>query len=144
MWTEFKNFIARGNVIDLAVAVIIGAAFGKIVSSLVEGVLMPPIGRLLGKVDFSSLFYVLDQWEGNAGIAGRGQGKRRSGHCLRGVHQRRHQFRHHCIRRVPARQDGESGQTPEHDLSLGPDHQRMSLLPFDDSDQGHSVRSMHD
>jgi large conductance mechanosensitive channel len=64
MWTEFRQFIARGNVIDLAVAVIIGAAFGKIVSSLVEGVLMPPIGQLLGKVDFSSLFYVLDSSKG--------------------------------------------------------------------------------
>jgi large conductance mechanosensitive channel len=64
MWTEFKNFVARGNVVDLAVAVIIGAAFGKIVGSLVEGVLMPPIGRLLGKVDFSSLFYVLDHSKG--------------------------------------------------------------------------------
>ena len=64
MWTEFKDFVARGNVVDLAVAVIIGAAFGKIVSSLVEGVLMPPIGRLLGKVDFSSLFYVLDHAKG--------------------------------------------------------------------------------
>ena len=64
MWTEFKNFVARGNVIDLAVAVVIGAAFGKIVGSLVEGVLMPPIGRLLGKVDFSSLFYVLDHAKG--------------------------------------------------------------------------------
>jgi large conductance mechanosensitive channel len=64
MWTEFKNFVVRGNVVDLAVAVIIGAAFGKIVGSLVEGVLMPPIGRLLGKVDFSSLFYVLDHSKG--------------------------------------------------------------------------------
>ena len=64
MWTEFKAFVARGNVIDLAVAVVIGAAFGKIVSSLVEGVLMPPIGRLLGKVDFASLFYVLDHAKG--------------------------------------------------------------------------------
>jgi large conductance mechanosensitive channel len=64
MWTEFKNFVARGNVIDLAVAVIIGAAFGKIVSSLVEGVLMPPVGRMLGKVDFSSLFHVLDHSKG--------------------------------------------------------------------------------
>ena len=64
MWKEFKDFVARGNVVDLAVAVIIGAAFGKIVSSLVEGVLMPPIGRLLGKVDFSSLFYVLDHAKG--------------------------------------------------------------------------------
>jgi large conductance mechanosensitive channel len=51
MWKEFKEFIARGNVIDLAVAVIIGAAFGKIVTSLVEGVIMPPIGMALGKAD---------------------------------------------------------------------------------------------
>ena len=56
MWKEFKEFIARGNVIDLAVAVIIGAAFGKIVASLVEGILMPPIGLALGKADFSNLF----------------------------------------------------------------------------------------
>ena len=56
MWREFKEFIARGNVIDLAVAVIIGAAFGKIVTSLVEGVIMPPIGLALGKADFSNLF----------------------------------------------------------------------------------------
>jgi large conductance mechanosensitive channel len=56
MLKEFKEFIARGNVIDLAIAVVIGAAFGKIVTSLVEGVIMPPIGLLLGKVDFSNLF----------------------------------------------------------------------------------------
>jgi large conductance mechanosensitive channel len=56
MWKEFKAFILRGNVIDLAVAVIIGAAFGKIVSSLVADILMPPIGLLLGKVDFSGLY----------------------------------------------------------------------------------------
>ena len=56
MWKEFKEFIARGNVIDLAVAVVIGAAFGKIIASLVEGVIMPPIGLLLGKADFSNLF----------------------------------------------------------------------------------------
>src|SRR5437762_4477609 len=53
--TLFRSFIARGNVIDLAVAVIIGAAFGKIVTSLVDGIIMPPIGLLLGKVDFSNL-----------------------------------------------------------------------------------------
>src|ERR671918_2439742 len=56
MLKEFKEFIARGNVIDLAVAVVIGAAFGKIVTSLVEGVIMPPIGLLLGSADFSNLF----------------------------------------------------------------------------------------
>jgi large conductance mechanosensitive channel len=64
MWKEFREFIARGNVIDLAVAVIIGVAFGKIVTSLVEGVIMPPIGLLLRNVDFSSLFYVLDASKG--------------------------------------------------------------------------------
>jgi large conductance mechanosensitive channel len=52
----FKEFTMRGNVLDIAVGIIIGAAFGKIVSSLVEDVLMPPIGRLLGPVDFSGLF----------------------------------------------------------------------------------------
>ena len=60
MLKEFKEFIARGNVIDLAVGVIIGVAFAKIVTSLVEGIIMPPIGLLLGKIDFASLFYVLD------------------------------------------------------------------------------------
>lgn len=56
MWKEFKEFIARGNVVDLAVAVVIGAAFGKIITSFVEGILMPPIGLALGNVDFSKLF----------------------------------------------------------------------------------------
>ena len=56
MLKEFRDFIARGNVLDLAVAVIIGAAFGKIVTSLVEGIVMPPIGMMLGNVDFSNLF----------------------------------------------------------------------------------------
>jgi len=53
---EFKEFAMRGNVIDMAVGIIIGAAFGKIVSSLVNDILMPPIGLLLGKMDFSNLF----------------------------------------------------------------------------------------
>lgn len=56
MLKEFKEFIMRGNVVDLAVGVVIGAAFGKIVTSFVEDVLMPPIGLALGGVDFSNLF----------------------------------------------------------------------------------------
>jgi large conductance mechanosensitive channel len=56
MFKEFKEFAVKGNVIDMAVGIIIGAAFGKIVSSFVNDILMPPIGLLLGKVDFSSLF----------------------------------------------------------------------------------------
>jgi len=56
MWKQFKEFALRGNVIDLAVGLVIGSAFGRIVTSLVNDVLMPPIGLLLGRVDFSSLF----------------------------------------------------------------------------------------
>lgn len=56
MWKEFREFAVKGNVIDLAVGIIIGAAFGKIVTSFVNDVIMPPIGLLLGKVDFSSLY----------------------------------------------------------------------------------------
>lgn len=56
MLKEFKQFAMRGNVLDLAVGVVIGAAFGKIVASLVDDVLMPPLGKLLGHVDFSNLF----------------------------------------------------------------------------------------
>ena len=59
MLKEFKEFAMRGSVLDLAVGVIIGAAFGKVVSSLVDDVIMPPIGRLLGHVDFSQLFISL-------------------------------------------------------------------------------------
>jgi large conductance mechanosensitive channel len=59
MIDEFKKFALRGNMLDLAVAVIIGGAFGSIVTSLVSDILMPPLGKLLGGVDFSSLFIVL-------------------------------------------------------------------------------------
>ena len=59
MLEEFKKFVMRGNVVDLAVGVIIGAAFGKIVDSLVKDLIMPPIGLLLGRVDFTNLFLVL-------------------------------------------------------------------------------------
>lgn len=59
MFKEFKEFVMRGNVMDLAIGIIIGAAFGKIVTSFVSDVLMPPIGLLLGKVDFSNLYFSL-------------------------------------------------------------------------------------
>lgn len=59
MLNEFKTFIMRGNVVDLAVGVIIGASFGKIVSSLVDDIIMPPLGLLIGKVDFSNYFIPL-------------------------------------------------------------------------------------
>ena len=61
MLKEFKEFAMRGNVVDMAVGIIIGAAFGTIITSLVSEVLMPPIGLLLGNVDFSNLFLVLKE-----------------------------------------------------------------------------------
>jgi large conductance mechanosensitive channel len=64
MLKEFRAFIERGNVLDLAVAVVIGAAFGRVVSAFVDGVLMPPIGLLLGRVDFASMFITLDRSKG--------------------------------------------------------------------------------
>ena len=67
--TEFKAFIMRGNVVDLAVGVVIGAAFGKIVTSLVDNVIMPPIGLLIGGVDFSAWKWVLKP----AGADGKGE-----------------------------------------------------------------------
>ncbi len=66
MLKEFKDFVMRGNVVDMAVGIIIGAAFGKIVSSFVGDVIMPPIGVLLGGVDFSSLAFIVQQAVGDA------------------------------------------------------------------------------
>jgi large conductance mechanosensitive channel len=67
MLKEFKTFVMRGNVLDLAVGIIIGAAFGAIVKSLVDDVIMPPIGLVLGNVDFSNLFVVLKEGAKAAG-----------------------------------------------------------------------------
>ena len=61
MWKEFKNFIMKGNVVDLAIGIIIGVAFSAIINSLVSDIIMPPVGLGLGKVDFSNLFIVLKQ-----------------------------------------------------------------------------------
>jgi large conductance mechanosensitive channel len=67
MWNDFKAFIMRGNVLDLAVGVIIGAAFGTVVKSLVDDVIMPPIGLAIGGVDFSNMFVVLKEGATAAG-----------------------------------------------------------------------------
>ncbi len=59
MWNDFKAFLMRGNVLDLATAVVIGAAFGKIVNSFVEDIIMPPIGLAVGHIDFANLYVLL-------------------------------------------------------------------------------------
>ncbi len=66
MLEEFKKFAIKGNVIDMAVGIVIGAAFGKIVSSFVSDIIMPPIGMLMGKIDFSHLVITLKEASGNA------------------------------------------------------------------------------
>jgi large conductance mechanosensitive channel len=63
MWQDFKAFVQRGNVLDMAVGIIIGAAFGTVVKSLVDDIIMPPIGLLLGGVDFANLFITLGSGE---------------------------------------------------------------------------------
>ena len=82
MFKEFKEFAMRGNVLDMATGIIIGAAFGKIVSTFVSDVLMPPIGLLLGKVDFSNLFLNL-----SCNHVGRGKGRWCGNDQLRAVSQ---------------------------------------------------------
>jgi len=69
MLNEFKRFAVRGNVVDMAVGIIIGGAFGSIVSSLVKDIIMPPVGLLIGGVDFSDLFIVLKQGSGEGHYA---------------------------------------------------------------------------
>lgn len=67
MWSEFKEFISKGNVMDLAVGVVIGGAFGKIISSLVDDIVMPPIGQLLAGIDFKGLKWVVGSKAGADG-----------------------------------------------------------------------------
>ncbi len=121
MFKEFKEFAMRGNVLDMAVGIIIGAAFGKIVSSFVADVLMPPIGLLLGKVDFSNLFVNL----------------------LRHVSQHGNRFLDRGFRHFPVDQTGQPLHGEEGGSAGGPDHQRVPALLVADPDQGHALRALH-
>jgi hypothetical protein len=115
MLKEFREFAVRGNVVDLAVGVIIGGAFGTIVSSLVNDVVMPPIGLLLGGMDFKDFFVVLR--EGTKApapspalsLAGRRQGRSRGHAELRAVPQRADQLPHRRLGDLPA---GQGHQPP--------------------------------
>jgi large conductance mechanosensitive channel len=95
MLKEFKEFIMRGNVVDLAVGIIIGGAFGKIITSMVGDVLMPPLGKIMGNVDFIGLFINLSGTP--LSITGSSQGSRSGHDKLRAVHQLGDRF-HHCGR----------------------------------------------
>ena len=95
MLKEFKEFAMKGNVLDMAIGIIIGAAFGKIITSLVADVIMPPIGLILGRVDFSSLFF--QPLGCPLRFAGRRKGRWRSNHQLRTIFEQRRRFPDRCV-----------------------------------------------
>ena len=101
MFKEFKEFAARGNVVDLAVGVIIGAAFGKIVTSLVNDVVMPPIGLLIGRVDFRNLYFVAER--AGLSVAGRGPEGGRADDQLRPLPQHHPRVPDRRVRGLPDR-----------------------------------------
>jgi len=113
MFKEFKTFIMRGNVVDMAVGIIIGAAFTSIVKSLVDDVIMPPIGLLLGNIDFSNFFIVLKDGtkiSGPYATLAAGKGRRRSDAELRSFYQYDHQLPHRCLCSICYDQTGEQVQ----------------------------------
>ena len=108
MLKEFKDFAMKGNVLDMAIGVIIGGAFGKIVSSLVSDVLMPPIGLLLGGVDFTGLFLTLSGTTQPSLVAAKAAGAPDA--QLRGVSAKRIRLHHHCVRDLHVGQTGQPVQ----------------------------------
>ena len=112
MLKEFKEFVMRGNVMDMAVGIIIGAAFGAIVTSLVNDVIMPPVGLLLGGVDFSSLFVLLKAGAKAAPPYASVAEAKAAGAVtvnLGPVHQRGHQLPDRRVRRVHGGEGGQQG-----------------------------------
>ena len=141
MFSEFKAFIMRGNVLDLAVAVIIGGAFGKIVTSLVNDLIMPPVGLLLGNVDFSNLFVSLSGVA--VRLAGRGPEGRRGDAQLRPLHQRGGELPDHRLRDLPGRARGEPSASAAAAARRGAHDARLPALPVDDPAEGDALRALH-
>ncbi len=111
MMQEFKDFAVKGNVIDLAVGVIIGGAFGKIVASMVEDVIMPIVGAIFGKIDFSNLFVTTGRCARRHRFhAGRHERSRRACVGLRQLHHRGDQLRHSGFHHL---HDGQAGEPTE-------------------------------
>ncbi len=99
MLKEFKAFALRGNVMDMAIGVIIGTAFGKIISSLVSDILMPPIGALLDNVDFTNIFWSLSGEKFTSLVDAQAAGAATIN--IRPVHQHVNRFHHHRPRPLP-------------------------------------------
>ena len=132
MIKEFKEFAMKGNVVDMAVGIVIGAAFGKIVSSFVSDVIMPPLGMLLGHLDFSNLMITLARNRWRAG--GRGD-------SLRRVHQHGRRFHDRGVRRVSGHQASQSLEADR--CPAAAVDQGLPLLQGEDSVGGHALRALH-
>ena len=140
MFKEFKEFAMKGNVVDLAVAVIIGAAFGKIVTSLVEDIIMPVVGKLTGGLDFSNLYLPLsDKVTTGLALADAQEAGRRPG--VGQLCHHRHQLPHHRVLHFPRRESAQ--QHEEARLERAGDHEGLSRLHDDDSDQGNALPALH-
>ena len=144
MFKEFKEFAIKGNAIDLAVGVIIGAAFGGIVTSLVKDILMPPIGLLTGGLDFSNKFMVLKAvadgatdfaTPADAVKAGRGHLE------LRQLHHPGDQLPHRRVLHFPRRPSAEQNEAARAGRAGG--LERLPGLHDDDSDQGDALPALH-
>ena len=140
MLKEFREFAARGNVIDLAVGVIIGAAFGKVVTSVVNDLIMPPIGMALGRIDFSNLFVALD----GGTYASLAEAKAATPPAptlnYRSLPEHLPRVPDRRVCRLPARQAGQPAQGP------GPGRRRhpgLPLLPDEDSAQSDALPGLH-
>ncbi len=140
MIKEFKEFAMRGNVLDMAVGIIIGAAFGQIVTSFVQDIMMPPIGRLLGHVDFSNLVRQPDR---DALRHDRGgQGGRRGDAELRPLPEHGHQFPDRGVCGVPAGAPGQSLRGRSR-LRRRAYDSRLPVLPERRAAQGDEVHALH-
>jgi hypothetical protein len=145
MWKDFKAFIMKGNVLDLAVAVIIGGAFGAIVTSLVNDVIMPPIGMILGHIDFKDLFPQPER--ADLRHPRRSQEGRRSGDRVWEIPEHRHQlpdhrgggFRRWC--ELPASCTKQPAATSP--TACRADHQRLPVLRDAHTDSGQALPAVH-
>ena len=123
MIEEFKKFIMRGNVLDMAVGIIIGAAFGKIVSSFVSDILMPPLGLLIGKIDFCG-----------------SKVSRTAGYRLRIVPQRSHRLPHRVVRHLHAHQ---ASQPSYACAACSESSASLPVLQDGDSRRGDTLPALH-
>lgn len=145
MFKEFKEFAVKGNVVDMAVGIIIGGAFGTIVKSLVSDVLMPPIGPLMGGVDFSNMFIVLKAGEGGGSTSVAGRCKRSRGGYgkLWFVHKFDNQLSDCRLRGVSGHQADQQAEKGRRSSSCRSHNKRVPALLYRDSHKSRKMSQLH-